>query len=72
MADRAGNNYLCEQGEALGIDDFIIKNVSQSSVGDKARATTMEAIVGAVYLDSGRQIPPCANVMAALGISWPE
>ncbi|KAJ5476744.1 hypothetical protein N7475_002473 [Penicillium sp. IBT 31633x] len=68
----AGNDYLCKQGFLLGIDKFIVKNVAQSRVGDNVMAKTMKAIVGAVWRDSGCQIAPCANVMAALGISWPE
>ncbi|CAG8905856.1 unnamed protein product [Penicillium egyptiacum] len=72
IQQKAGNDYLCKQGFALGIDKFIVKNPSQSDVGKKVMAATMEAIVGAVFLDCNKQIAPCADVMTALGLSWPE
>ncbi|KAJ5231109.1 hypothetical protein N7489_011817 [Penicillium chrysogenum] len=69
---KAGNVHLSKQGFDLGIDKFIVKNPSQTVVGINVMATTMEAIVGAVYLDCNKQIAPCADVMVALGLSWPE
>ncbi|OQE13366.1 hypothetical protein PENFLA_c049G05728 [Penicillium flavigenum] len=72
IKQRAGNAYLSKQGFDLGIDKFIVKNPSQTFVGDNVMAATMEAIVGAVYIDCNGQIAPCADVMTALGLSWPE
>jgi ribonuclease-3 len=72
IKEKAGNAYLSQQGFDLGIDKFIVKNPSQSFVGNKVMAATMEAIVGAVHLDCNGQIAPCADVMTALGLSWPE
>ncbi|CAG8103747.1 unnamed protein product [Penicillium nalgiovense] len=72
IKQRAGNAYLTQQGFDLGIDKFIVKNPSQSFVAKNVMADTMEEIIGAVYLDCNSQIPPCAHVMTALGLSWPE
>lgn len=35
-------------------------------------ATTMEAVLGAVYYDSNKNLGACERVMAVLGLSWPE
>jgi ribonuclease-3 len=35
-------------------------------------ASTVEAIVGAVFNDSGERITDVKGVMDALSISWPE
>lgn len=72
IAQRASNAYLAKQGFIHGIDKFIVKNPSQFDIMPKVMATTMEAIIGAVYLDCNQQIQPCADVMTALGLSWPE
>ncbi|KAJ5203429.1 hypothetical protein N7449_005508 [Penicillium cf. viridicatum] len=69
---RVSNVNLAKQGFVHGIDRFIVKNRSQFDIMPSVMATTMEAIVGAVYLDCKQQIQPCADVMTALGLSWPE
>ena len=69
---KASNASLAKQGFILGIDKFIVKNRSQFEIMPNVMATTMEAIVGAVYLDCNQQTKPCADVMTALGLSWPE
>jgi ribonuclease-3 len=69
---KAGNAYLSREGVRLGLGQLIVKNPSQSFIGNKIMASTMEAIVGAVYLDTNQQIPVCADVMMGLGISWSE
>ncbi|KAJ5779748.1 hypothetical protein N7457_007468 [Penicillium paradoxum] len=71
-SQRAGNKYLTAQGFSLGIDQFVVINPSQTVVGVKVMATTMEAIIGAVFLDSGHQLGPCIKLMVVLGLSWPE
>ncbi|KAJ5505379.1 hypothetical protein N7453_004336, partial [Penicillium expansum] len=70
--ERAGTGNLHDQGFERGIDKFIVKNPCQSQIGRNVMIDTMQAIVGAVYLDCNEQIPPCADVMTALGLSWPE
>lgn len=72
IQQRACNAYLSKPGFDLGIDQFNVKNPIQLDIGNRLVATTMEAIIGAVYLDCNGQIPPCAGAMAALGISWPQ
>ncbi|KAJ5961551.1 hypothetical protein N7501_006492 [Penicillium viridicatum] len=72
IAQRASNAYLAKQGFIHGIDKFIVKNPSQFDIMPKVMATTMEAIIGAVYLDCNQQIQPCVDVMTVLGLSWPE
>lgn len=72
IKNKAGNANLYKQGFNLGIDKFIIKNPSQVDIGRNVMATTMEAIIGAVYLDCNQRIQPCADVMAALDLSWTE
>ncbi|OQE13348.1 hypothetical protein PENFLA_c049G04143 [Penicillium flavigenum] len=64
---RGWNAYLSRQGCYLGLDQVIVKNPSQTFIGNKLMASTMEAIVGAVYLDSNQQITICADVMMVLG-----
>lgn len=70
----ASNNNLYEQGVAIGLDPFIVKNPGQLGLaaGKNVMATTMEAIMGAVYYDSNRNRDDCERVMATIGLSWPE
>lgn len=70
----ASNNNLHSRGVSLGLDPFIIKNPGQWGVvaGKNVMATTMEAIIGAVYYDSNKDRNACERVMAALGLSWPK
>ncbi|KAJ5781841.1 uncharacterized protein N7518_010324 [Penicillium psychrosexuale] len=69
---KASKSSLCAQGFYLGISEFVVKRPTQLVVGPTIMATTMEAIVGAVYLDCNEQIQPCAVVMNALDIAWSE
>ncbi|CDM37817.1 Ribonuclease III domain [Penicillium roqueforti FM164] len=69
---KASKSSLCAQGFYLGISKFVVKRPTQLVVGPTIMATTMEAIVGAVYLDCNEQIQPCAVVMNALDIAWSE
>lgn len=70
----ASNENLYSQGVALGLDAFIVPDPSQRGLmaGKNVMATTMEAILGAVYYDSDKDLHACNRVMAALGLSWPE
>ncbi|KAL2830324.1 ribonuclease III [Aspergillus cavernicola] len=69
----AGNANLTQRGFALGIDAYIHNNPSQGSyISDKLMATTMEAILGAVFLDRGRDLAAVKPVIIALGLTWPE
>nr|KAJ6111138.1 hypothetical protein N7486_003373 [Penicillium sp. IBT 16267x] len=74
ITDVACNTNLCKKGLALGLDPFIVKNPSQRCelAGKNVMATTMKAILGAVFYDSNKNLDACEKVMAALGLSWPE
>ncbi|EAU31612.1 predicted protein [Aspergillus terreus NIH2624] len=56
------------------IQNTITQNPGQWGVvaGKNVMATTMEAIIGAVYYDSNKDRNACERVMAALGLSWPK
>lgn len=66
---QATNTNLAQIGFAKAIDKFIHLNPSlQGVVGKKLMATTMEAILGAVYLDS-RDIAAVLRVVVRLGLA---
>lgn len=65
----ATNSNLSKHGLAKGVDAFIRKNPSQGSrVFDNLRATTVEAIIGAVYIDSGYDFAVVRKVIVNLGL----
>ncbi|CAI7635777.1 unnamed protein product [Penicillium bialowiezense] len=70
----ACNENLRKKGNDAGIDPFIIKHPGQlgQPAGRVVMATTVEAIIGAVWYDSQKNINDCEIVMAALGLAWPE
>ncbi|KAJ5263819.1 hypothetical protein N7478_011424 [Penicillium angulare] len=54
---RATNENLARIGFSLGLSAFIqLSPSAQGVVPERLMATTIEAIIGAVYLDSGRDI----------------
>ena len=65
----ASNNYLYDQGTTLGLDCFIVKNPGQWGIaaGKNVMATTMEAIIGAVYYDSNKK---SRRLRKGHGYSW--
>lgn len=66
-----GSNYRLGQiGFARGINSFILLNPSlRGTVPTSLMATTVEAILGAVYLDSRRDIAPVLRVVIHLGLT---
>ena len=70
----ASNDNLYDRGIALGLDPFIVKNPGQWGItaGKRTMATTMEAIIGAVYYDSAKNGDDLKRVLTALGLAWPE
>ncbi|CAP79820.1 hypothetical protein E8E15_008299 [Penicillium rubens] len=70
----ASNINLYYRGIALGLDPFIVKNPGQLGItaGRKTMATTMEAIIGAVFYDSAKNGDDLKRVLIALGLAWPE
>lgn len=66
---RGTNLHLAQVGFAKGIDKVILLNPSlQGVVQQRLMATTMEAILGAVYLDSHRDIQAVLRVSVHLGL----
>lgn len=68
--DRTANNpSLTEKGFLRGLDRFIHLNPSAlGHVGDKLMATTVEAVIGAIYLDSGYDMGVVRSVIIRLGL----
>jgi ribonuclease-3 len=57
------------KGEACELDDFITSQPAQKGeITNGTRATTVEAILGAVWIDSGMNIHAVDRVKANLGI----
>lgn len=73
ISTRSANTYLNSRGVHHGLERFIQRNPSQGKyVSPKLMATTVEAIVGAVYLDSNHDNAAVERVMGALDLFWPE
>ena len=69
---RGSNKNLEKIALEKGLDKFLVKNPSQ---GEEAPRTTLassvEALIGAVWLDSGRDIEKVHLIIEALGIVGP-
>ena len=69
LNSRASNNYLTTLGRSKGFEKHVIINPAQRGiVSDGPMADTVEALIGAVYLDSGLDISAVRAVMINLGI----
>lgn len=68
----ARNDNLTARGFELGIDAYIQNNPSQGTISRGVMATTVEAIIGAVYLDKNRELAAVGPIIAAFGLGWPE
>ncbi|BCS27058.1 uncharacterized protein APUU_60106A [Aspergillus puulaauensis] len=69
----ANNDNLAQRGFALSIDQYTCVNPSQGTyVAPGFMATTMEAIIGAYFLDQECDFAALLRVLAILGLSWPE
>jgi ribonuclease-3 len=63
------NHNLAEKCNDAGVTQYI--NGNPAHVGEQApktRAATVEAIIAAIYLDSGRNLDIVKRVMGALGL----
>lgn len=71
LENTRGSNYRLGQiGFARGINSFILLNPSlRGTVPQNLMATTVEAILGAVYLDSQRDISAVLRVVIRLGLT---
>jgi ribonuclease-3 len=68
----ARNDNLSDRGFELGIDSYIQNNPSQGTISRGVMATTVEAIIGAVYLDKNGELAAVGQIIAAFGLGWPE
>ncbi|KAL8725862.1 MAG: hypothetical protein Q9181_006263 [Wetmoreana brouardii] len=68
-----GNNHLANVGNHLGLGDFVNKNQSQGNVvPTRVMTATVEAIIGAVFLDSNHNFTIVRQVMQNIGLVDPE
>ncbi|MCJ1472990.1 hypothetical protein MMC13_001639 [Lambiella insularis] len=66
------NNNLDRVGRLKGLSSFISNNRSQrNTIAPTTMSATVEATIGAVWGDSGRQLDPVRQVTQTLGL-WPE
>lgn len=66
------NTHLEMIGRRIHIDELVNANPSQQGyVSPRIVADTLEAIIGAVYLDSGKDTESVRLVMSTLGL-WPR
>lgn len=60
----AGNTNLARAGRACGLDIHVVTNPGHRGlISNKTMATTVEAILGAIFLDAGKDLPVVKNVM---------
>ncbi|KFY46875.1 hypothetical protein V494_00285 [Pseudogymnoascus sp. VKM F-4513 (FW-928)] len=73
VVQRIVNNINLERvGRQIHVDQLVNRNPSQQGdVPPRTVADTVEAILGAVYLDSGKDIESVRLVMARLGL-WTQ
>ncbi|KFY16796.1 hypothetical protein V492_01089 [Pseudogymnoascus sp. VKM F-4246] len=73
VVQRIVNNInLARVGRQIHVDQLVNRNPSQQGdVPPRTIADTVEAILGAVYLDSGKDIESVRLVMARLGL-WDQ
>ncbi|KAB8239006.1 ribonuclease III domain-containing protein [Aspergillus alliaceus] len=73
ISEKLSNTYLAQRGFSTGLAECVYKNRSQgNTIYPGPMASTVEAIIGAVFIDSGEKVTAAEGVMEALGISWPE
>ncbi|OJI84696.1 hypothetical protein ASPTUDRAFT_532401 [Aspergillus tubingensis CBS 134.48] len=71
LQTKASNVNLALVGRRMGLDNLVIVNPSQAGmVSDKVMANTVEALIGAVYMDSN-SIDAVRPVLAAMGLDGP-
>ena len=64
-----GNDNLATVGFNIGLDQHVVVNQGQrGTVSRKTMATTVEAVIGAIYLDSGRDIETVKDAMVCIGL----
>jgi ribonuclease-3 len=69
ICDRGSNVSLVRIGHEHGLDKFVQKNPCQGEdVSQTTMASTVEALLGAAWLDSGRNFEEVRAVMERLEI----
>jgi ribonuclease-3 len=67
VSDRGSNDELSRLAVERGLDRYIVQNPSQNgSLSSTTLATTIEAIVGAVWIDSGKNFNKVSHVIRTL------
>ncbi|GKZ38559.1 hypothetical protein AbraIFM66950_010841 [Aspergillus brasiliensis] len=65
-------NHLTAVGFNLGLDAFVIVNPAQGRVvSTGVMAETIQALIGAVFIDSGHSVETVRSLVAKLGLGWP-
>lgn len=70
VSSTTSNPNLAQVGFKAGLESVILINPSQASVSPGVMAQTVEAILGAVYLDSKMDVQAVRAVMASLSLGW--
>ncbi|EME77338.1 uncharacterized protein MYCFIDRAFT_83279 [Pseudocercospora fijiensis CIRAD86] len=65
-----GNDNLATVGFNIGLDAHVVVHPGQrGAVSRKTMATTVEAVVGAIYVDSGKDIETVKDAMVCIGLN---
>ncbi|KXT12653.1 hypothetical protein AC579_4498 [Pseudocercospora musae] len=63
------NDNLATVGYNIGLDHHVVVNAGQrGTVSRKTMATTVQAVIGATYLDSVKDIETVKDVMVCIGL----
>lgn len=73
VSSNLSNDALKRACTVNGLERYIRNNPAQGNIISAGlKATTVEAILGAVYLDSNRDTNTVKDVMSTLGLVWSE
>lgn len=65
----SSNAKLAQAGKELDLGELLKQNPTNNiSVSDRMMATLVEAVVGAVWLDSGRKVESAREALKAMGL----
>ncbi|OOF93982.1 hypothetical protein ASPCADRAFT_209230 [Aspergillus carbonarius ITEM 5010] len=71
ISSNASNPNLAATGFEKALNNFVIANPAQGRIISKGvMASTVEALIGAVYIDSNLDIKPVRSVIDALELGW--
>ncbi|PPJ57289.1 hypothetical protein CBER1_09017 [Cercospora berteroae] len=66
------NTHLAAVAREIGLDQHLILNPGHvGRLSDATLATSLEAVMGAIYFDCGGRIPLIESVMRKIGINMP-